>query len=116
MVAAISSSTAVVVAAAVNPAAGLEAQLQRYQKELSDCVNCDSANTAAGKETIQAISAKISGVRARLEEIAVSKTDQSPLSPSAIGAAGNVVSAGPEPVAAPRPNHGSVGTLVDVFA
>lgn len=49
--------------------ASLEAQLARYQQELSNCVNCDSANTAEGKETIQALSNKISSVKARIEAI-----------------------------------------------
>lgn len=50
-------------------AAGLEAQLVRYQKQLSDCVNCDSAKTAEGKAVIDAISSRISEVRARLVSV-----------------------------------------------
>ncbi|MBI3903130.1 MAG: hypothetical protein HY306_09375 [Nitrosomonadales bacterium] len=47
---------------------GLEAQLARYQKQLSDCVNCDSARTLEGKTRIEAISSKISELKARIEE------------------------------------------------
>lgn len=53
--------------------AGLGAQLARYQRELSNCVNCDSANTIEGKESIQAISSKISSVKARIEEMESAK-------------------------------------------
>lgn len=35
-----------------NSTTGLEAQLCRYQKELSNTVNCSSANTRQGRETI----------------------------------------------------------------
>ena len=52
-------------------AAGLEAQLARLQKELSECVNCASANTTEGKAKIQAISDKISVVNARLDAVSV---------------------------------------------
>ena len=44
-------------------AASLQAQLQRYQQQLSDCVNCASAKTPQGKADIEAISARISEVK-----------------------------------------------------
>lgn len=69
------------------PTAGLEAQIARYQKELSNCVNCDSANTREGKETIQAISDKISAAKARLEEITAEKSSDQPNTPNAITSA-----------------------------
>jgi hypothetical protein len=46
--------------------AGLEAQLAGYQNQLSDCVNCCTANTREGRETIQALSIKISEIKARI--------------------------------------------------
>ena len=49
--------------------ASLEAQLVRYQKQLSDCVNCDSAKTAEGKAAIDALSSKISEVRTRIDTV-----------------------------------------------
>ena len=55
-------------------AAGLEYQLQRYQKQLSECVNCASAKTAQGKATIEAISGKISSIRLRIDEVASSNS------------------------------------------
>ncbi len=59
-------------------AAGLQANLDRYQQELSDCVNCASANTTAGKNKILAISNKISQTRARIAEIAALKAQNAP--------------------------------------
>lgn len=65
--------------AGVGPSvSGLQAQLDRYQKELSDCVNCDSAKTPAGKADIQAVSNKISAVKSRIEEITASKQNARP--------------------------------------
>ncbi len=55
----------------VAASAGLEAQLARLQKELSECVNCDSAKTSDGKVKIQTVFDKISGIKAQLETIAV---------------------------------------------
>lgn len=57
-----------------SPIAGLEAQIQRYQKQLSDCVNCDSAKTIEGKQNIQQISDKISTVKAKIEELNQTKS------------------------------------------
>ena len=58
---------------------GLEARLERYQKELSACVNCDSANTREGRQTIQALSNKISEIKMRLEEVAVTQPNTQPI-------------------------------------
>ncbi|MDQ1831184.1 hypothetical protein [Massilia scottii] len=46
----------------------LQAQLQRYQQQLSDCVNCASADTAQGKSDIQAIAARITQVQQRIAQ------------------------------------------------
>ncbi len=82
-------------------AAGLEYQLTRYQKQLSECVNCASAKTAQGKATIEAISDKISSIRLRLDEVASSNPVRQ-VAP-AIG------------VAAAASSTGLTGTI-DVFA
>ncbi|MBU1691799.1 MAG: hypothetical protein KJ958_00945 [Gammaproteobacteria bacterium] len=50
--------------------AGLEAQLTRHQKALSEQVNCSSAKTPEGKAVIADLSNKISTVKTRIEEIA----------------------------------------------
>ena len=47
----------------------LQAQLDQYQKQLADCVNCASAKTSAGKQEIASISAKISSVKQRIDNI-----------------------------------------------
>lgn len=55
-------------------AAGLEGQLARYRKQLSECVNCASSKTAEGKAEIEAISARISEIRTRIDKIAGTQT------------------------------------------
>lgn len=44
----------------------LRADLSRYEKQLSDCVNCDSARTPEGKRNIQDLDARISTLKAQL--------------------------------------------------
>lgn len=63
--------------------AGLEAQLARYQRELSNCVNCDTANTREGRETIQALSNKINALKSRIEAIANTKVGIQSATPNA---------------------------------
>jgi hypothetical protein len=48
--------------------AGLDAQKERVQKQLADCVNCSSASTPEGKAKIEKLSAQLSAVDARLQE------------------------------------------------
>lgn len=75
MVSAIGSSSYFSTANAGKSIAGLQAQLDRYQKELSDCVNCDSAKTREGKENIQDVSGKIGEIKARIEAATLAKPD-----------------------------------------
>jgi len=70
----------------------LQAQLQRYQKQLSDCVNCASAKTSRGKADIQAISERISQIKRAIEQI--EKPSAAPSTPN------------------PQTTHG----LIDVYA
>jgi hypothetical protein len=44
----------------------LRADLARYEKQLSDCVNCASASTPEGKRNIQNLGAQISTLKAKL--------------------------------------------------
>lgn len=67
-----------------SPTAGIEAQINRYKKELSGCVNCSTANTREGRENIQAISNKISASQARLDEITAAKSSTRPATASSI--------------------------------
>ncbi|MYM21947.1 hypothetical protein GTP46_04710 [Duganella sp. FT135W] len=52
----------------VRSSVSLQAQLQRYQKQLSDCVNCASAKTSQGKADIEAISERISQIKRAIEQ------------------------------------------------
>ncbi|HAT31472.1 MAG TPA: hypothetical protein DCW29_11655 [Janthinobacterium sp.] len=103
-------------------AASLEAQLLRYQKQLSDCVNCDSSKTPEGKAQIQAIASKISEVKDRIDHSTDTKVD---------GRAGKLAgdaskdgsvdgAASTQPGAAPAPKavdaSATVGSVVDVYA
>jgi hypothetical protein len=129
MVAAIGSASVSSSYGAVSPTAGLEAQITRYQKQLADCVNCDSANTAQGKENIQEISNKISAAKAKIEEFNLTKSigqpsqaDNSINLPNTGKQSANSVTANaisqPNAVAdtSGRATSGTVGTLVDVSA
>lgn len=108
-------------------AAGLEAQLVRYQKQLSECVNCDSSKTAEGKAEIQAISSKISDVRERIDKVTgvkpSSQTDQLATSTSAgistdskAATLAEKEDGDTKPVSASKPANATVGSLVDVLA
>ena len=85
---------------------GLEAQLARYQKELSNCVNCDSAKTAKGKENIQAISGKISSIQTRIEKI----QNTPPAKPPSESNTSTAQTTTPSPADKP------IGSLIDVQA
>src|SRR5450830_769545 len=62
------------------PAAGaLQAQLEQYQRQLSDCVNCSSASTPEGKQEIVEISRKISGLKHVIEASHSKAASASPL-------------------------------------
>lgn len=109
------------------PTTGLEAQLARYQKELSNCVNCDTANTREGRETIQALSNKISQIKTRIEASTATKSSIRPTAPNATTSAeaapskkspasevqGSTVSA---TVISPSSETATAGRHVDVFA
>ena len=48
--------------------AALQGQLARYEKELSACINCSTANTTEGKQKIQEVSSQIEQIKARIEQ------------------------------------------------
>lgn len=125
MVAAIGSTAFAGAGIAGSPTAGLEAQITRYQKQLADCVNCDSAKTAQGKENIQEISNKISAAKARIEEINVSRSvNQAPRTDNQVNATAQpdqTVTAQLNQARAvsdglPQQSIGTVGTLINVLA
>ena len=82
--------------------ASLQAQLQRYQKQLSDCVNCASAKTQQGKNNIQAISSRISQIEQRIRQ-----KENAHANPS------SVAQFTPAPIASTTPGYGS---LINVLA
>lgn len=50
------------------PTRGLEFQVEKYKKELSECINCASAKTPEGKKAIAEASAKLHAAQTRLEK------------------------------------------------
>lgn len=87
-------------------AASLQAQLQRYQQKLSDCVNCASAKTPEGKANIEAISTQISQIEQRIAQSGKTRAD-----PPGLAQGAPAVQAAP---AAPQPS--GIGSLINVFA
>jgi len=75
MVSAVGSSQVSNTNASSGPSkSGLEAQISRYQQQLTDCVTCPSSKTPEGKAAIESLSNKISVVQSKLKEI----TDNTP--------------------------------------
>jgi len=105
-------------------AAGLQAQLVRYQKQLSECANCASSKTAEGKAEIQAISGRISEIRARIDKVTEAKAESGPAALVTSTAAENPADSGAAVKAGadgrsdgvPRQVFGTVGSLVDLHA
>ena len=84
MVNAIGASSAYQQPSSGSSAAGLQAQLVCYEKQLSDSTCCPSSKTQAGQQKIQEISSRISEVRARITQIENSKPpSQQAVPPSA---------------------------------
>lgn len=82
-------------------AVGLEAQLERCRKQLSDSVNCTSSKTPEGKARIEELSNRISEIKTRIEKSAAEKQQIQP------GA--NIPSSLPNPLT-------TVGLRLDVYA
>jgi len=118
MISSVGSSTAYDINSISKPTDGLDAQITRYKKELSDCVNCDSAKTAKGKAKIQAISDKIATLTAQVEKTVKSKdTAQLPVL-TANSPSNDVYRAGRQYDSEPFSNSGSesIGSQLNVFA
>jgi hypothetical protein len=73
-----SPSTPGIAAMPGSSTAGIEAQLARYRNELSNCVNCTSANTLEGQAAIAEAASKVSVAEARIESIAASSQSSAP--------------------------------------
>jgi hypothetical protein len=122
MVDAISGFSATGAVSAVSSAsttASLQAQLAQYQRQLSDCVNCSSANTPEGKEQIQEISSKISAIKQRIEAASESSGTQRS---TRINNSGNlapgsqVAPSSPAVSANGNANSLTLGSTIDVYA
>lgn len=81
------------------PSGALQAELQKAQHELSNCVNCDSAKTTSGQAKIATLAAQVQGIEQRIE-----KARQAP--------AGDAAAAAPAAANALSP----LGNFVDVYA
>ncbi len=94
MVQAISSSSSGAAFAGAAPAfASLQAQLQRYEQQLSDCINCATAKTPEGKADIEAISARIGQLKGRMAEVDAPTPERAVQSPptAAVGTLGGTI-------------------------
>lgn len=69
MIAIGSTTSAVSQSASASSGVALRADLARYQKQLADCVNCESAKTPEGKRNIQDLSRRIDGLKAKLNVV-----------------------------------------------
>lgn len=89
--------------------AALDAEIARYQKELSDCVNCPSSKTPQGKAHVQAISNQISADRQRIQQIDAAETTG--------GTAPGGTAGGYTDTGRPASTQGSdTGRVISVFA
>ncbi|MFI4938788.1 MAG: hypothetical protein ACHP7O_00340 [Burkholderiales bacterium] len=117
MVSAISSSIAASLSGAGASAAILQAQLDRYQKQLSDCVNCSSAKTPEGQAAIRDLLSKISVVKARIEQTTAAK----PNAPAAVNSSKDAPVSGKRnniaaTAASSSATTATVGSILNVFA
>lgn len=79
----------------------LRARLDRYQKQLSDCVNCASAKTPKGKADIAAITSKIDETKRAMTESEDQGQARQPVKDAQAGA---------------NPASYPLGSRIDVFA
>lgn len=70
--------TTSVASMSVAATAAIEAQITRDKKELSNCVNCKTAETKQGQANIQALSNKIKIAEAHLNDIKNTTPDKQP--------------------------------------
>lgn len=102
--------------------AGLEARLTQYQKQLSDCVNCESAKTSKGKEDIRDLSGKIGELKARIDQVSGSGAKAITAPPAAAPLRDTITSTATAFDAttasgAPKPrSDATVGSIIDVLA
>lgn len=100
---------------------GLDAQLARYEKQLSECVNCASAKTPEGKQAIDDWYGKIHDIKAKLEEAHNASTVQPAAASPRIEQGGSAVVA-PQNAQAVQDQvsrratvYDTVGSVIDVY-
>jgi hypothetical protein len=124
MTLAIGSPTLSSAAGSGTSTAGLEAQLARCQKDLSEHVNCNSAKTPEGKAAIEALSNRINSVKTRIEEISNTQSSRHPATLNATDANTNSQAAAPiakeitgiDAASASKSSEAIAGSRLDVFA
>ena len=85
--------------------AGLRGQLAKFEKELSACVNCATADTIQGKAKIAEISARITQIQDRIAQAGETKSarQEASTNPAEADIAGN-------------DSATSIGSLIDIRA
>lgn len=109
-----SSATSSAFSSTVASPAALEARIARDKKELSSCVNCESAKTKQGQANIQALASKISLAEAHLEEIRTSNGNDSAAKSNSVASIAES-KATDESARAPNSADSNTGRFVDVF-
>jgi peptidoglycan hydrolase CwlO-like protein len=92
--------------AVAGSSSALQAELQKAQRELSACVNCDSAKTSSGQTQIATLRSEVQGIKQRIE-----KTNAVPDADAAAAAAASAA-ASAQPPGALSP----VGNFLNVYA
>lgn len=85
--------------------AGLRGQLAKFEKELSACINCATAETIEGKAKIADISARIAQIQDRITQANTARSTRQEITakPEEAGIAGNL-------------RAGGIGSLIDISA
>jgi FlxA-like protein len=83
----------------------LQAQLDRYTKQLGDWVSCPSGKTAEGQKIIQALEQQISGIKAQIANQG-----------NSTAASGTSSSTSTRASAPPLATFGTLGTLLNAVA
>lgn len=120
MVAAIGASTGYSAQVPAASTGGLRVELAKYEKELSNCVNCASAKTPEGQQEIQRLTSEISRVKARIEEASRNASPENRASVTAAQANAkndrSAERAGSAPQAARPDPDATIGSRIDILA
>lgn len=99
---------------------GLRVELAKYEKELSNCVNCASATTTEGQQEIQRLTSEIARLKARIEEAARNASPENRANVSAAQANAendrSAAHAGLAPQAARADADATAGSRIDILA